>query len=246
MTTGPQLIVPHWPAPANVRAVSTTRAGGHSEGVFASLNMGHGRDQAGAVDANRTAVANAVGLDRPACWLRQVHGVECVDAGASRPGASADASFATDTTSACVVMTADCLPVLLAADDGGTVAAAHAGWRGLAGGVLESTVAAMGVSGEHLVAWLGPAIGPAVYEVGPEVRAAFLDAHPSDHAAFTANRPGHWLADLDALARARLARLGVRRVSGGGECTYSSPDRFYSYRRDGSTGRMATFIWLAS
>jgi YfiH family protein len=180
-------------------------------------------------------------------WLRQVHGTVVIDAD-SKPGTErpqADAAVAREAGSVCVVMAADCMPVLLADDAGSVVAAAHAGWRGLSAGVIEAAVGAMRVHAAGVIAWLGPAIGPRVYEVGEEVRAAFLERDAAAAAAFVATRPGHWLLDLYAVARQRLAKLGVERVYGGGLCTYSDPARFYSYRRDGASGRMAALIWLS-
>jgi YfiH family protein len=184
-------------------------------------------------------------------WLRQVHGTTVIDAD-SKPGAEkpqADAAVARKAGSVCAVMAADCMPVLLADEAGGVVAAAHAGWRGLCGGVIEAAVGEMRremrTPPAGIIAWLGPAIGPRVYEVGEEVRAAFLERDAAAATAFVATRPGHWLLDLYAVARQRLAKLGVERVYGGGLCTYSDPERFYSYRRDGASGRMAALIWLS-
>ena len=192
-------------------------------------------------------------LPAPAAWLKQVHGarvVEAQDAVGDARGASqepeADASVARGPGAVCVVKAADCLPVLLADDAGSVVGAAHAGWRGLAAGVLEATVDAMRAPGSALIAWLGPAIGPRAYEVGDEVRAAFLARDAQLAAAFVPNRPGHWLLDLYAAARQRLAARGVTRVYGGGLCTYSEPARFPSWRRDRSRERIAAFIWLES
>jgi YfiH family protein len=237
------LIVPDWPAPANVRARVTTRGGGCSRGAYASLNLaGHVGDDAAAVAANRRLLQSRIAA-RP-CWLEQVHGTRCVEASIDDVPA-ADASFTRVASRACAILSADCLPVLLCDDAGSVVAAAHAGWRGLAAGVLESTVAALGVPGRRLMAWLGPAIGPRAFEVGDEVRAAFMRGDAGAQAAFVAaGNEGKWLCDLYLLARRRLRRLGVTSVGGGGFCTYGEPERFFSYRRDGATGRMATLIWL--
>jgi len=178
-------------------------------------------------------------------WLRQVHGVTVVDASAAPAGTHADASFTTASNVVCAVMAADCMPVLFADQGGTTVGVAHAGWRGLAEGVIEAAVQSMGVPADRLLAWLGPAIGPQAYEIGAEVRAAFLARDARAEPAFAPTRPGHWRLDLYAVARQRLAGLGVARVSGGGFCTASDAARFYSYRRDGASERMAAAIWLA-
>lgn len=236
------VIVPDWPAPSRVRALQTTRSGGHGMGAYAGFNLAdHVGDDPVAVAANRQRLRSA--LAATPRWLKQVHGTVCVDAANALHGAEADASFCRDAAVACVVMTADCLPVLLCDRAGTVVAAVHAGWRGLAAGVIEATVAAMAVPPEELMAWLGPAIGPDAFEVGGEVRDVFLQ---DDEAAAAAFRPhgGKWLCDLYALARLRLARLGATQVHGGGFCTHGEPMRFFSYRRDGTTGRMATLIWL--
>lgn len=252
-------IVPDWAAPANVRALVTTRVGGVSTGPYASLNLGdHVGDEGTAVAANRALLRRE--LPAEPVWLRQVHGTHCVDAASAAPGSEdveADASVAFAPNIVCVVLTADCLPLLLCDAAGTVVAAAHAGWRGLAAGVIESTVAAMaGSSNKHgeLLAWLGPAIGPRAFEVGDEVRAAFI-AHDGESAsAFAPHGAGKWLCDIYALARQRLAALGVHRVAGptgissghADFCTYTEHERFFSYRRDGATGRMASCIWLDS
>ena len=238
-----KFIVPDWPAPPHVRALTTTRRGGHGGGAYASFNLAtHVGDDAAIVAANRRLLDEHVAA--PPRWLNQVHGVHCVDAETAVDGAEADASFVRSPKRACAVLTADCLPLLLCDAGGTVVAAAHAGWRGLAAGVIEATVAAMRVPGDRLLAWLGPAIGPAAFEVGDEVRAEFLRDDAQAAAAFVAHGDGKWLCDLYALARLRLARLGVAQVAGGGFCTHAERERFFSYRRDGATGRMATLIWL--
>ena len=213
------MIQPDWAAPARVRALVTTREFGDlaDEGVRRKLR--------GLVPAE------------PA-WLKQVHGKRVIDLDAHAP-ADADASLTRKPGTVVVVKAADCMPVLFTDVDGSTVAAAHAGWRGLASGVLEETVRAMRVSPQNIIAWLGPAIGPRVYEVGEEVREAF-SRYPE---AFTPTRPGHWLLDLYAVARAKLSAL--KAVSGGGFCTYSDKARFFSYRRDHTSARMAALIWLS-
>ncbi len=236
-------IVPQWPAPANVRALVTTRAGGVSIGPYASLNLAmHVGDDAAAVAENRRRLR--AHLPAEPLWLSQVHGTRVVDAAVAAPGTEADAAFSQAKRVVCAVQTADCLPVLLCDEAGTAVATAHAGWRGLAGGVLEAAVRAMDVPPGRLMAWLGPAIGPRAFEVGGEVRAAFLAHSPDAAAAFGAKENGKWLADLYRLATQRLHALGVMRVFGGGFCTYDEAARFYSFRRDKSTGRMAALIWM--
>lgn len=238
--------VPDWDVPPNVRSLTTTRVGGVSRGQFASLNLGdHVGDDPIAVAANRRRLTDA--LQASPLWLQQVHGTRVIDAGKEVPGGAppqADAALARETGVVCTVMTADCLPVLFCDSRGSVVAAAHAGWRGLLDGVLEATVSAMGVAGERIFAWLGPAIGPKAFEVGQEVRDAFVAIDSDAASAFQSLGKGKWLADIFQLARQRLARQGVLRVSGGQWCTFGAPERFFSYRRDGQTGRMATMIWL--
>ncbi|HWD22498.1 MAG TPA: peptidoglycan editing factor PgeF [Burkholderiales bacterium] len=178
-------------------------------------------------------------------WLRQVHGTAVIDLDSSLSDVVADAAITRSSNRPCAIQVADCLPVLFADRSATVVGAAHAGWRGLVAGVLEATIAAMGVPGAEILAWLGPAIGPRAYEVGEEVRAAFLAHDEAASTAFSPTRPGHWRLDLCLVARQRLHAKGIRSLYGGGLCTYSDRDRFYSYRRDGPTGRMAAFIWLA-
>ncbi|WP_374244420.1 peptidoglycan editing factor PgeF [Zoogloea sp.] len=238
-------IVPDWPAPARVRALSTTRAGGVSVAPYDSLNLGtHVGDDPACVAANRAVVRRL--LPSEPAWLNQVHGTAVVDAAAVAGVPDADASVSRSSGAVCVAMTADCLPVLLCDRAGTVVGAAHAGWRGLHGGVIEAAVAAMRVAPGDVIAWLGPAIGPAAFEVGDEVRAAFVAADAGADAAFRpAGQPGKWLADIYLLARRRLAALGVTAIHGGDCCTVSDASRFFSYRRDGVTGRMASLVWLA-
>jgi polyphenol oxidase len=230
-----------------VRAAFTTRAGGASLPPWDTFNLGvHVGDDPAAVAANRARLAQLLQLPAEPSWLNQVHGTEVVDLDArltGRVSATADASIATLPGRICVVMVADCLPVLLASRDGGHIAAAHAGWRSLAAGVLERTVAALGVAPAELSAWLGPAISQPHFEVGEEVRAAFLRADAGAAACFSANARGRWQADLAALARRRLAALGVGTISGGAWCTFADRAQFYSHRRDGRGGRMAALIW---
>ncbi|SDF95489.1 peptidoglycan editing factor PgeF [Dyella sp. 333MFSha] len=237
-------IVPDWVAPSGVGAVVATRNGpGVSVGPYGRFNLGlRSGDAPEAVAANRAALLPALGLPEAPLWLRQVHGVDVADApGAHGEEPVADAAIARGPGRVLAILTADCLPVLFSSTDGETIGAAHAGWRGLAAGVLEHTVARMDADGVQ--AWLGPAIGAASYEVGEEVRAAFVDSDPGAEAAFTPTRPGHWRCDLYVLARRRLSRAGVTNVSGGGFDTFRD-DRLYSYRRDGAaSGRFASLIW---
>jgi polyphenol oxidase len=208
------MILPQWPVPPQVRALMTTRS-------------------------TRQDEVQAL-VPREPVWLRQVHGTSVVnlDEPSTREG---DAATTRVANTVCAIQVADCMPVLLADEAGTVVGGAHAGWRGLSAGIIEATIKQMNIPGKNLLAWLGPAIGPRVYEVGDEVRAAFVEKD-----AFSATRPGHWLLDLYSVARQRLQRQGVERIFGGGLCTYSDPQRFYSYRRDGSTGRMAALIWLSA
>lgn len=245
--TGPVFIHPDWAAPPGVRAVATTRPGGYSAPPFDRLNLGdHVGDEPAAVGANRALLRRALALPDEPCWLDQVHGAAVVEAAPEHRGAAADASVATKPGAVCAVLTADCLPVLLCGARGQAVAAAHAGWRGLAAGVIEAALARMATPPAEVLAWLGPAIGPHHYEIGEEVFHAFVDPAPETAAAFSPSRPGHWWADLYRLARHRLRAAGVERIYGGGFCTAGEPARFFSYRRDGKTGRMASLIWLQS
>jgi YfiH family protein len=231
-------------APAGVLAGTTTRAGGLSRGSLASFNLAaHVADDPAVVAANRARLRADLRLPAEPLWLRQVHGAAVVTHEASLPEPEADAAVTFEPGRVLAVLTADCLPVALASRDGTRLGLAHAGWRGLAAGVLDRTVAALGVPASELLAWLGPAIGAEAFEVGAEVREAFVGGHAADAAAFTPNERGRWQADLYALARARLRRLGVTAVAGGGECTFRDAGRFYSHRRDPRGGRMATLLW---
>lgn len=221
-----ELIIPDWPVPPGVRGVVTTRA------------LGDMKSAAGRARLRQH-------LPSEPKWLKQVHGISVVDAATSAIDAAADASYTRNPGVVCTVMAADCMPVLLAHDGGEVVGIAHAGWRGLCAGVIEATIAALGVPAGRILAWLGPAIGPAEYEVGEEVRAAFLLRDARTESAFTPTRPGHWRLDLYAVARQRLAASGVARVSGGGYSTAADASRFFSYRRDKANERMAAAIWLA-
>jgi YfiH family protein len=230
-----------WPADGAVVAGCTCRSGGVSSGVYSSLNLGaHVGDDPENVRLNRLRFVEACGLPAEPAWLSQVHGIDV--AIEPRLGEVADAALSRTPGTICAVMVADCLPVLLATEDGGEVAAAHAGWRGLAAGVLERTVRAFDATPETIVAWLGPAISQPAFEVGDEVRAAFLEVDAGAQDCFRPNRAGRWQADLYGLARRRLEAAGVTRVSGGGFCTYADGERFFSFRRDGQCGRMACFV----
>ena len=234
-------ITPDWPAPPNVRALITTRSGGVSLGPYASMNPAdHVGDEPQAVTANRALLRAA--LPSEPFWLKQIHSEIVAEAGVGP--VEADACVTRVAKQVCVVLTADCLPVLFCAADGSIVGAAHAGWRGLCAGVLERTIAAMGIPGAQILAYLGPAIGPHAFEVGAEVREAFMAKDLNAAAAFAPQAKGKYLADLYLLARQRLAAVGVTQVYGGGGCTYRDAERFYSYRRDGATGRMATLVWM--
>jgi polyphenol oxidase len=237
-------IHPDWPAPANVKALQTTRLGGISVAPYDTFNLGlHVGDDPVRVNRNRQLLEPL--LPSEPVWLEQVHGTVVANADLADCRVVADACIARHRGAVCVVMTADCLPVLLCDEDGTVVGAAHAGWKGLAAGVIEATVKEMGVEPHKLMAWLGPAIGPHAFEVGAEVRAIFM-AHASEaDQAFTPHgAEGKYHADINLLARQRLNVLGITSVFGGTYCTYHQKDKFFSYRRDGVTGRMGTFIWL--
>jgi len=236
-------IIPDWPAPANVKTLQTTRLGGGSSASYESLNLGdHVGDAPMSVARNRMQLNTL--LPSEPVWLQQVHGTVVANADIAGCLPQADACIARHRAAVCVVMTADCLPVLLCDKQGSVVGAAHAGWKGLAAGVIEATVKEMGVAPQHLMAWLGPAISQQAFEVGDEVRSLFVDADAKASGAFIAGQPGKWFADIYALAELRLNALDIMQVHGGGYCTFRENERFFSYRRDGRTGRMGTFIWL--
>lgn len=239
-------IVPDWPAPSHVSAVCTTRDGGVSTGVCATLNLGaHVGDDPAAVAENRRRVREHLGLKYEPRWLQQVHGIRVAVLDGRPVADPADAAVTGRSHEACVIMTADCLPVLFCDAAGTKVAAAHAGWRGLSAGVLESTVKALKTDPVELMAWLGPAIGPRAYEVGEEVRRAFVGRTAEAAEAFTPGKaPGKWWCDLYKLAAQRLEAVGLSRIYGGGFCTLSEPERFFSFRRDGECGRMATLVYM--
>ena len=241
---GVQILTPEWPAPANVRAAFTLRHYGVSKAPYDSLNVGaHVGDEPAAIAENRRRLRAQLQLPQEPAWIDQVHGTEVLDLDSAAPPAAADAAFTRRAGRVCAVQVADCLPVLITARDGSVVAAAHAGWRGLAAGVLEATVRRLAVEPGQAMVWLGPAIGQAHFEVGDEVRQVFLARDAAAAAAFAANARGRWQCDLARLARGRLAALGVSAVFGGGWCTHADASRFFSFRRDGRCGRMAALIW---
>lgn len=239
-------IIPDWPAPERVRSVITTRAGGVSGGPYASLNLGFAtEDEAANVTENRARLA-ALAPGEPK-WLKQVHGARVVDADAVSGRPEADAAISRRSGTVCALLVADCLPILLADRAGSVVGAAHAGWRGLAAGVIDNTVASMletGARAHELMAYIGPGIGPRAFEVGADVHDAYTRADSRAARHFASRGDGKWLADLPGLARLALERLGITAIFGGTLCTYSDPERFYSYRRERVTGRMAALIWL--
>ncbi len=255
-------IVPDWPVPDSVKSIITTRKGGVSTGPYTSLNPAfHVGDNPENVARNRQLISQQIKLNSSPQWLEQVHGVDVFEARAGERKAAgtesldrypgneepcADAVVTSERGLPCAVMTADCLPVLFCNRSADRVGVAHAGWRGLQAGVLENTCASFKESPDQLMAWLGPAIGPRQFEVGEEVRDAFLATSLKTSVAFKANRdnPGHWFADLYLLAKIRLHRFGLNAIYGGDFCTYSDSERFFSYRRDRVTGRMASIIWL--
>ncbi len=237
--------MPDWPAPRGVRAFVTTRAGGVSRGDYASMNLGlSSGDEPANVERNRAIVRAELPSDP--VYLVQIHGTEVADldrvAAGERP--RADAAVTAERGRAATVLIADCMPLLLCDRAGRRVAAAHAGWRGMAAGVIENAVASLHANPDDVIAWMGPAIGPDAFEIGPEVREAFLATDAEAHGAFRAHTPGKYLADLYTLARRRLAAIGVTSVHGGGFCTFHEPRRFFSYRRVNASGRMGAFIWM--
>ncbi len=245
MTSFGDSIAATWPAAPWVRALTTVRSGGSSRPPYDSFNLAdHVGDEPEVVARNRERLRAALNLPAEPAWLRQVHGTQVIHAAQGAECAEADGSYADGPGSVCVVLTADCLPVFLCDLSGTRVAVLHAGWRGLAAGIVERGVEAMALAPASLMAWLGPAIGPATFEVGPEVREAFSAHDSAARSMFAEGREGRLLADLYGLARLRLRGAGVERIYGGGFCTVTEQVRFYSYRRDGACGRMASLIWL--
>jgi len=247
-----QLITPNWPAPDNIHAVSTTRISGESKGVYAGLNLAqHVGDDPQTVEQNRRQLSTVLALPNEPFWLNQVHQATALNTSTQKKVVKgsvtpdADASFSSQENHVCAVLTADCLPVLICNSQGNKVSAIHAGWRGLAEGVIENSIAGLNERPGRLMAWLGPAIGPQAFEVGVEVRSTFVEKFAQAEAAFIQNRPGHYLADIYQLARLVLSSVGVKAIYGGEYCTFNDANHFYSYRRDGTTGRQASLIWFS-
>ena len=235
-----------WPAPASIRAGTTGRSGGLSQKGWSSLNLAtHVGDDSQAVAGNRRLLREALALPAEPCWLEQVHGTTVLDLDADMPEfpVEADAAFTRQSGVVCAVLTADCLPLLMTDAGGTTVAAVHAGWRGLQAGIVQRAVSEMRVPSRDLLVWLGPAIGQQAFEVGEEVRETFVQSDPECESAFLQQDQGKWLADLYALARILLRGMGVQQIYGGDHCSYAEPQRFYSYRRERQCGRMASLIW---
>jgi len=242
--SGASYITPNWPAPSSIKGFVSTREGGISQSPFATLNLGvHVGDEPQAVETNRETFAQKINMPGSVVWLNQVHGTEVVTLPTNEQIDSADAAYSKSIGQVCAVLTADCLPVFFCDLAGQQVAVAHAGWRGLCAGVLETTLAKF-TDPKQVMAWLGPAIGPNAFEVGQEVYEAFCEQEANAHVAFKSTSEGKWLADLYTLARQRLERVGVERVYGGDYCTYTEEEQFFSYRRDGQTGRMASVVWI--
>jgi len=246
VTNPTDFIWAEWPASANIRALTTTRAGGVSQGAYSSLNLAdHVDDNLIDVEKNRQILAEQLKIEQPV-WLKQVHGVQVVDASTAMHHEVADAVYSLQPDTVCAVLTADCLPLLFCNQQATKVAAAHAGWRGLADGVIESTVDTLQENPEDIMVWLGPAIGASCFEVGQDVYDAFVLQDNSAKSAFSKVDAEHYLADIYHLARLRLKKLGIEKVYGGGLCTYTDEDRFYSFRKNKITGRMASMIWISS
>jgi YfiH family protein len=243
-SSAPECIHADWSAPEHIRAFTTTRKGGVSEGVYGSFNLAlHVDDQASAVTRNRQLLRDTFELPAEPVWLQQTHSNRVIDTN-HFDATEADASWASKNGAVCAVLTADCLPVFFTNKEGSKVAVAHAGWRGLLNGVISKTFSAMQTNPDDCLVWLGPSIGPDAFEVGQEVLQSFIDKDKAVLQAFRQKDEEHWLCDMYQLARIELGRLGVNQVSGGGLCTYTDKENFYSFRRDGNTGRMASLIWI--
>jgi YfiH family protein len=235
-------IKPDWPVASNIHAVATLRSGGVSQGTFNSLNLGlHVNDEPENVYKNRRIISRMLDLPSEPVWMEQVHGIDVIKADQSKQIEKADASYTDQENTVCAVLTADCLSILLATTDGSKIAAIHAGWRGLLSGVVANTVNTMGTI--NLIAWLGPAIGADCFEVGQEIKDSFIKKSEKFTQVFTKTNEKKYLVDIYKLAKIELASVGIKQVYGGGFCTVTDKERFYSYRRDGETGRMATLIW---
>ncbi|OGI67110.1 MAG: hypothetical protein A2W18_03095 [Candidatus Muproteobacteria bacterium RBG_16_60_9] len=236
---------PDWPAPSSVRAVTTVRHGGQSQGKYASFNLGaHVGDDPAHVAENRARLRAAAALPADPVWLTQVHGIDVVDVATVKSDIQADGAYANLPGRVCAVLTADCLPIFLCNRQGSEVALLHGGWRGLASGIVEAGLRVFRSSADELIAWFGPAIGARAYEVGDDVRDVFVQHDAQAASAFTASKPGKWQMDIYGLARQRLVAQGVGAIYGGEYCTATQADLFFSYRRNGVTGRMASLIWL--
>ncbi len=245
VSRAPEFIYPDWPAPAHVKALTTTRIGGFSEAPFNSFNLSlRSGDDFARVQQNRALLVEAAALPAEPLWLRQVHGSRVVNAAVSEPYSEGDGSYADQPGHVCVVLTADCCPVFLCDRAGTRAAVLHGGWRGLARGLIEQGVAQLKLPGTELMAWLGPAIGPQAFQVGDDVYEAFVAQDAEAKEAFTKQEDGRWLADIYRLARQRLRAVDVTNVYGGGYCTLSDRERFFSYRRDRVCGHMASLVWL--
>ncbi|RVU86270.1 peptidoglycan editing factor PgeF [Leucothrix sargassi] len=242
-------ITPNWPAPANVKAVMTTRKGGFSQAPFDSMNLGdHVSDDPLVVSKNRSKLMADLQLPNRPVWLTQVHGTNVVSYGTAKDHDEADAIIGSHAGDVCAIMTADCLPVIFCDRSGNEIAAAHAGWRGLAASVLEQTMDRMHFENKDILVWMGAAISQSAFEVGDEVKEVFIADNPDAQRAFKAHTEGKWLADIYQLARMRLIQAGVQpeNIYGGEHCTYTDTENFYSYRRENRTGRMATLIWMTN
>jgi len=240
-----EFITPSWPAPKNIKAFTTTRIGGFSKSPYDTFNTAnHVGDDPDAVAKNRKLLRETLHLPSEPTWLNQVHGVEVIQANQQTTPVTADASFTQKPGVVCVAQTADCLPLLVCDRAGTTVAAIHAGWKGLAAGVIEATINTLKIPAQELLVWLGPAMGPQSFEVKEDVLAAFTTVDPKAELAFKPINSTQWLANIYLLAKQRLNNLGITHIYGEELCTYNDKERFFSFRRDKDTGRMASLIWM--